>query len=97
MASKGQEFVKYSQDIKETIYQELKLGKSCSELSRIYNVNKKTISTWQQKIRHADKYPGQGMKRGKQNKKDLTKEDYAERYEIIKKYQAFFKAQRERK
>ena len=29
--------------------------------------------------------------------KDLTKEDYKERYEILKKYRAFLKAQRERK
>ena len=29
--------------------------------------------------------------------KDLTKEDYKERYEILKKYQAFLKAQREKK
>ena len=29
--------------------------------------------------------------------KDLTKEDYNQRYEILKKYQAFLKAQREKK
>ena len=29
--------------------------------------------------------------------KDLTKEDYKQRYEILKKYQAFLKAQREKK
>ena len=28
---------------------------------------------------------------------ELTKEDWKERYEILKKYQAFLKAQRERK
>ncbi|MFR5856310.1 MAG: hypothetical protein ACLUFU_00690 [Bacilli bacterium] len=31
------------------------------------------------------------------NHDDLTKEDYKERYEILKKYQAFLKVQRERK
>jgi len=29
--------------------------------------------------------------------KDLTKEDYKERYEILKKYKVFLQAQRERK
>ena len=38
-----------------------------------------------------------GNKRGRQKQKELTKEDYKERYEILKKYQAFLKAQRERK
>ncbi len=97
MASKGQKFIKYSQNIKELILEELKSGKSYSELSRIYNVNPKTISTWQQKLRHPHKYLGQGKKRGKPKEKDLTTEDYKERYEILKKYQAFLKAQRERK
>ncbi len=36
-------------------------------------------------------------KRGRLKEKDLTKEDYKERYEILKKYQAFLKAQREKK
>ena len=45
---------------------------------------------------YSAKYLGQGQKRGRP-KKDLKKEDYKERYEILKKYQAFLKAQRERK
>ena len=36
-------------------------------------------------------------KKGRNNTKDLTKEDYKERYEILKKYQAFLKAQQEKK
>ena len=35
--------------------------------------------------------------KGRPKEKDLTREDYKERYEILKKYQAFLKAQRERK
>ena len=35
-------------------------------------------------------------KRGRY-KKQVTLEDYKERYEILKKYQAFLKAQREKK
>ncbi|MDD3241573.1 MAG: helix-turn-helix domain-containing protein [Bacilli bacterium] len=97
MASKGQKFNKYSKKIKELIINELSKGKTYTELSREYNVNAKTISTWQQKLRHPEKYPGLDKKHGRPREKDLTKEDYKERYEILKKYQAFLKAQRERK
>lgn len=53
--------------------------------------------TWARKINYLELYPGHGMKRGKQKEKELTKEDYKERYEILKKYQVFLKVQRERK
>ena len=36
-------------------------------------------------------------KRGRLKESELTKEDYKERYEIVKKYQVFLKAQREKK
>lgn len=97
MASKGQKFKKYSNDLKKEIINELLSGKSYTELSRRYDVSAKTISTWQQKLRHPEKYPGHGQKRGQPKESELTKEDYKERYEILKKYQAFLKAQRERK
>ena len=97
MASKGQKFKKYSNNLKEKIINELIAGKPYIELSRKYDVPAKTISTWQQKLRHPELYPGQGQKRGRPKAKDLTKEDYKERYEILKKYQAFLKAQREKK
>ncbi len=98
MASKGQKFKKYSNNLKEEIINELLDGKSYTELSRKYDVSAKTISTWQQKLRHPEKYPGYGCKRkGRPKEKNLTKEDYKERYEILKKYQTFLKAQREKK
>ena len=37
------------------------------------------------------------QKRGRLKESNLTKEDWKERYEILKKYQAFLKAQREKK
>ena len=37
------------------------------------------------------------QQKGRPKEKDLTKEDWKQRYEILKKYQAFLKAQRERK
>ena len=97
MASKGQKFNKYSKELKDIIIEELKNGYSCRFLSRKYNISEKSISNWQQKLWHPEKYPGQGQKRGKPKETDLTKEDWKERYEILKKYQAFLKAQRERK
>ena len=97
MASKGQKFNKYSSNLKEEIINELLDGKSYTELSRKYDISAKTISTWQQKLRHPEKYSGLGQKRGRPKEKDLIKEDYKERYEILKKYQAFLKAQREKK
>ena len=97
MALKGQKFNKYSAEIKNIILEELKNGYSCRFLSRKYNIPEKTISTWQQKLWHPEKYPNQGQKRGKLKESNLTKEDWKERYEILKKYQAFLKAQREKK
>ena len=99
MASKGQKFNKYSDDLKKEIINKLIEGYSYRYLSRKYEISEKTISTWQQKIRHPEKYPGYNQKRGKDRLKEsnLTKEDWKERYEILKKYQAFLKAQRERK
>lgn len=45
MASKGQKFKKYSNNLKEEIINELLDGKSYTELSRKYDVSAKTIST----------------------------------------------------
>ena len=41
--------------------------------------------------------PGRNGGKGIIKEDKLTKEDYKERYEILKKYQAFLKAQREKK
>ena len=97
MASVGQKFQKYSNDTKETILNDIRKGISFPAISQKYNVPKGTIMTWSHKFRRPDLYPNQGQKKGRPKEKDLTKEDYKERYEILKKYQAFLKAQRERK
>ena len=97
MASKGQKFKKWDTKLKNEIIELLENGHSYGELARKYNMPKGTISNWQQKLYHPEKYPGQGRKRGRPKESNLTKEDWKERYEILKKYQAFLKAQRERK
>ena len=75
MASKGQKFKKYSSNLKSMIIEELKQGYSYRFLSKKYGISEKTISTWQQKIRHPEKYQNQGLKRGPKNDKNLTKEE----------------------
>ena len=99
MASKGQKFNNYNnyEDIKEFILKEYKLKRNVRELAKRYNIPEGTIKTWARKINHPELYPNTGTKRGKKKESDLTKEDWKERYEILKKYRAFLKAQRERK
>ena len=97
MVSKGQKFSKYSEKLKQEIMYKVKEGMSIRYLAKQYNIPSGTIFTWTDKKNHPEKYLGYGQKRDKQKTKDLTKEDWKERYEILKKYQAFLKAQREKK
>lgn len=92
MASIGQKFKKWDTSLVEIIKNELRVGHSARELARKYNIPRGTISNWQQKQKYPEKY-----KKKEKISKPITLEDYKERYEIIKKYQAFLKAQREKK
>ena len=49
MASKGQKFNKYSEEIICTVLNELKIGKSSLQISREQNIPAKTIRTWKLK------------------------------------------------
>ena len=97
MASKGQKFNKYGVLLKEEVLTKYLNGVSSWYLEREYGIPYKTIQNWGRKCKHQELYPNQGQKRGRLKESNLTKEDWKERYEIIKKYQAFLKAQRERK
>ncbi len=98
MASKGQKFKKYDNKIKEEIIYKLQVGTSSYYLSKKYGIPTRTIQTWKRKfINHPELFPNAGSGRGRPKEKELTKEDYKERFEILKKYQAFLKAQREKK
>ena len=94
MASKGQKFLNYLEEEKNEIIIRYKNGESGYQWAKEYGIPVSTIKTWKYKIDHIEKITGN--KKGRQ-KKELTKEDYKERYEILKKYQAFLKAQREKK
>ena len=93
MAKKGQKFDKHSKELKGLILEDLLNGESSRYLARKYNIPRGTISNWQMQLKYPEKYCAKGLKRDR----DFTKEDYKERYEILKKYQAFLKAQREKK
>lgn len=98
MASKGQKFLKYTDEERNEILQKHLNGMSSPRLSKEYGIPEKTIRNWKRKYYlHPELYPFVGQKHGRPKEKDLTKEDYKERYEILKKYQAFLKAQRGRK
>ena len=95
MAKKGQKFNKYSKEFKEEILNKYFNNQgSAQSLSIEYHISIKTIETWIRKFKKPELYVSLG-KRGRPKKDDEI--DYKERYEILKKYQAFIKAQREKK
>ena len=86
----------YSDEFKNEVMNDYLSGKNGGSrtLSKKYNISRKTIEMW------IAKYKRQGsLKNDVQHTRGRKKEeiDYKERYEILKKYQAFLKAQRERK
>ena len=96
MAKKGQKFRKFTDEERtEIVNKYLSAKYSYVTLAKEYGMSKETVHTM---IRNY-KITGTTFSKvkGKLKEKDLTKEDYKERYEILKKYQAFLKAQRERK
>ncbi len=95
MASRGQKFNKYTDDLKQEIMSKVNQGMSIRNLAKQYDIPFGTIATWTDKKNHPEKITG--FKRGRRNESNLTKDDWKERYEILKKYQAFLKAQREKK
>ena len=97
MAKKGQQFKKYTNEERIKIVQEY-LDKEATPtmLSKKYEISIKTIWNWISKYKSnrynlLDNRPKFSGNRKEENI------DYKERYEILKKYRAFLKAQRERK
>ncbi len=96
MASKGQKFNKYSAELKEEIMRKYLNNEGTSNyLSKEYNIPLKTVKMWVYKInKNINITENKQSKHGRKKEENI---DYKERYEILKKYQAFLKAQRERK
>ncbi len=100
MASKGQKFDKYSEEFKKEVYNAYISGKygGYRNVAKKYNIPNNTLNTWIRKYRKQGTLENDIYhKRGRTKESNLTKEDWKERYEILKKYQAFLKAQREKK
>ena len=100
MASKGQKFQKVSPTIKSEILGKYLSGNfSYSQLGAEYEVSYKTIETWVRKAKKGIDITTDHKKgnSGRKKSKDLTKEDYKERYEILKKYLAFLEARQGKK
>ena len=95
MALKGQKYKKYTLEEKINIVEEYKIGVASSYLEKKYGISNNTIRQWKYNLNKKGTLEPQTKGRPKEN--NLTKEDWKERYEIVKKYQAFLKAQREKK
>lgn len=97
MAKKGQKFRKYSVEFKQQVL-DAYFNKEGGDrvLARRFNISHHTIDTWLYKVKrqinplvdHRPKHSG---------RRKPSETDYKERYEILKKYQAFLKARQEKK
>ena len=97
MASKGQKFRRYSDVERTEIVNKYLSGKyGYGTLAKEDGISWKTVESMVRKYRNTGLTISIQKGRPKTND-DLTKEDYKERYEILKKYLAFLKAQREKK
>ena len=87
----------YSTEFKQKIIDEYKSGKSggYKRVAQKYGLSDDTVYHWIVKDRKQGNQENIPYKRVGRTKEENI--DYKERYEILKKYQAFLKAQRERK
>lgn len=82
VAKKGQKFMHYTNEEKEEILNKYLNGIPSLQLEKEYGISSSTIREWKYKTNHPELITGN--KKGRQ-KQELTKEDYKERYEILKK------------
>ena len=86
---------KYSDDLRLEIVTKYYNGEATTrELAKEYDMSYKTIDNWIQKHKRTN-YDFTDSRKNKSGRKSKKNIDYKERYEILKKYQAFLKAQRE--
>ena len=99
MAKKGQKFNSYSEEVKaEVLKKYLEEYIPSSRLEEEYGIPQKTIRNWAGKLKQGkDVLVDHRQFSSGRPPKDEDKIDYKERYEILKKYQDFLKAQREKK
>ena len=98
MANKGQQSNSYKKETKEEIVRKyIEEGISAGALSKEYSIPKGTIKTWIHRFRHQGVVLEDTDANPKGRRKNDEEINYKERYEILKKYQAFLKAQRKKK
>lgn len=99
MATKGQKFKKYSPETKELVVSEyLSFKGNQHSLSRKYGIPRETIKNWVEKAKNNIDVTKDGRGcHGRPTTRNLTLEDYKERYEILKKYRAFLQARQGKK
>ena len=97
MAKKGQIFNKYSDELRLEIVTKFYENKGTSRsLGKEYNISFKTIDNWIQKHKRVN-YNFKDNRVISNGRKKEVNINYKERYEILKNYQTFLKAQREKK
>ena len=87
----------FDKDFKEMVVNDYKSGNSGGrkQIAKKYSIDESTIWHWIVKDRNqGNQINDINKKRGRNKEENI---DYKERYEILKKYQAFLRAQRERK
>ncbi len=99
MTKKRQTFKKHTKETKEEILKKyFEEYQSARLLREEYGISEKTIENWVAKVKHGKDvltdHRAFSSGRPKKIEEDI---DYKERYEILKKYQAFLKAQRAKK
>ncbi len=95
MASKGQKFNKYTEELKlEIVNKYLNNQGSSRSLAKEYGISYKSIETMIYTYKKQGHLKNNNKNKGRRKEENI---DYKERYEILKKYQAFLRAQREKK
>ena len=99
MAKKGQKFKKYPTSIKLEVVSKVNEGRGYKSIGNDYpDIPVHTIQNWVKKAKNNIDMSKDGRGYGVRLKtNNLTLEDYKERYEILKKYQAFLQARRGKK
>lgn len=95
MARKGQKFNRYDPEFREMILKEYFEGHNggAKNLAKKYGISPYTIETWIRKRKKPELY----HEGGKPGRKKDSEIDWKQRYQILKKFQAFLRAQRKRK
>lgn len=96
MARKGQKFKIIEEELILKIVNEKKSGKSYGYLAKKYNVSDGSIATWVRRYTYKG-YVTRDKKGTKKNPDNMTIEELKIENEILKKFQAFLKQQRDKK